>query len=309
MRALLRPPRSLRITPAGRTFLIVTLGVGLGALNTGNNLLYLVLGLQLSLIVISGVLSERCLRGLTVRRLGADGAFAGEPFAFRWAVRRARGHSFALELQEENPDLQGSGLLAHLGPGEQAIVRGDLVAQRRGPHRLAAVKVTTQFPFGLFAKTRTFPLEGLVEVFPRRVPPPHHEPSGKDGDDGQQPRSQSAGGTGEVVELAPYREGDDARRIHWVRSAALGQLVRVDRAREERRTFLLRTTVGTPGERRERECEALAATARRLLAQGHKVGLRTDSVELRPSSGPGQERRLLIALSHVGFAMPERERR
>ena len=42
----------------GRTFLVVTVGVGLGALNTGNNLLYLVLGMMLSLIVVSGVLSS-----------------------------------------------------------------------------------------------------------------------------------------------------------------------------------------------------------------------------------------------------------
>ena len=36
-----------RVTRAGRTYLVLCFGVGLGALNTGNNLLYLVLGLQL----------------------------------------------------------------------------------------------------------------------------------------------------------------------------------------------------------------------------------------------------------------------
>ena len=49
----------------GRTYLVVTFGVGLGALNTGNNLLYLVLGLLLAMVVASGVLSERCLRYLS----------------------------------------------------------------------------------------------------------------------------------------------------------------------------------------------------------------------------------------------------
>jgi hypothetical protein len=77
LRRWLRPPRTLRITRTGRTYLVLTLGVGFGALNTGNNLLYLVLGLLLSLIVVSGVLSERCLRGLRVKRLGTESAFAG----------------------------------------------------------------------------------------------------------------------------------------------------------------------------------------------------------------------------------------
>src|SRR5206468_3395868 len=59
-----RPPRRLRITREGWFYVLFTLGVGAAAINTGNNLLYLVLGLQLSTIVISGVLSESCLRGL-----------------------------------------------------------------------------------------------------------------------------------------------------------------------------------------------------------------------------------------------------
>ena len=44
-----RPPRTLKTTRVGRTYLVLTLGVGFGALNTGNNLLYLLLGLMLSI--------------------------------------------------------------------------------------------------------------------------------------------------------------------------------------------------------------------------------------------------------------------
>jgi len=62
-------------------YLLLTLGVGLGALNTGNNLLFLLVALMLSAIVVSGVMSERCLRYLAVERLPASAAFAGEPFA------------------------------------------------------------------------------------------------------------------------------------------------------------------------------------------------------------------------------------
>ena len=48
--------RSLKATRVGRTYLVITVGIGLGALNTGNNLLYLVLGFLLSLIVASSIL-------------------------------------------------------------------------------------------------------------------------------------------------------------------------------------------------------------------------------------------------------------
>src|SRR5262245_58861650 len=68
LRELLRPPRKLKFTREGKYYLGITLGVGLAAINTGNNLLYLLLGMLLSLIVVSGVLSELSLRQLTVVR-------------------------------------------------------------------------------------------------------------------------------------------------------------------------------------------------------------------------------------------------
>ena len=65
-----RDRRGLRQTPEGLIFLLMTLGVGMGAVNTGNNLLYLVLGLMLSLILLSGMLSDVVLAGVRpVRRL------------------------------------------------------------------------------------------------------------------------------------------------------------------------------------------------------------------------------------------------
>lgn len=302
LRARMRPPRLLQITASGRTYLIVTLGVGLGALNTGNNLLYLVLGLLLSLIVVSGVLSERCLRHLRVRRIGAEAAFAGEPFAFRWAVSRRSGHAFALELSEHGEALEGVGVVAHLGPGEEVVVRGDLVAQKRGPYLLSGIRVTTRYPFGLFAKTRVFDAPGALVVYPRRIKPRPPSELHAEGQDGVSDGALKAGGAGDVLGLSPLREGEDARRVHWARSAALGQLVRLERERDERRTYLLRSTVSRPSPQLERECEELAATARYLLSHGHEVGLQTEEAQLRPASGAPAEKRILRALALRGYA-------
>lgn len=66
--ASLKPPRKLKFTREGKYYLGITLGVGFAAINTGNNLLYLLLGMLLSLIVVSSVMSELSLRQLTVTR-------------------------------------------------------------------------------------------------------------------------------------------------------------------------------------------------------------------------------------------------
>jgi uncharacterized protein (DUF58 family) len=294
----------LSVTRTGRTYLVLTFGVGFGALNTGNNLLYLVLGLMLSMIIVSGVLSERALRHLRLRRLGADAAWAGEPFAFRWAVSRDKGPSFALTLSEEDAPVTGAGRLAYLAPGEEQVVRANLQAERRGPVRLSGVKVTTTFPLGLFAKSRVFPLEGELLVYPRRgfaCADPKDAGVGPLGDAGDPRRG---GGDGDLLGLRELREGEDARRVHWRKSASAGKLLRAEREREERKTYVLQLCGRVVDDALERRCEELAALAQRLLTEGHQVGLETDTTRLRPAAGNGQQRRILRALAYAGYEEP-----
>ncbi|MDY7233244.1 DUF58 domain-containing protein [Hyalangium rubrum] len=301
LRALLRPPRTLKVTRVGRTYLVVTFGVGLGALNTGNNLLYLVLGLLLSMVVVSGVLSERCLRHLRPRRLGTESAFAGEPFAFRWALRREQGHAFALTLGEVDTPLTGEGRVGYLPSGTEHVIRADLTAPRRGPVQLSGVRVTTTWPLGLFAKTRVFDLEGTLLVYPRRgyaCQVPGEALQGLFGDSSSPRRND---GTGDVAGLRELEPQEDARRVHWRKSAAVGKLLKVEREREERRTYVLTVDAGLTGDALERRCEEVAALSHELLGAGHEVGLETAGERLRPAAGHVQERRILRALAWLGF--------
>ncbi|MBM7117129.1 DUF58 domain-containing protein [Archangium primigenium] len=285
----------------GRTYLVVTFGVGLGALNTGNNLLYLVLGLLLSIIILSGVLSERCLKDLAVRRVGMDGAFAGEPFALRWGITRRSGHAFALTLAEVDCALTGEGGVGYLAAGAEHVVRADLTAARRGPMKLSGVRVTTLWPLGLFAKTRVFALPGTLLVYPRRgfaCGPPEDAAVGHVG---ESPSPRRLDGTGDLAGLRELGEHEDTRRVHWLKSAATQRLLKVEREREERRTYVLSVASGLAPEALDRRCEEVAEQAHRLLEAGHEVGLELPGQRLRPGAGTGQERALLRALAWLGF--------
>lgn len=294
----------LKITRTGRTFLVVTLGVGLGALNTGNNLLYLVLGFLLSTIVVSGVLSERSLRHLKLRRLPPDGAFAGEPFAMRYEVIRKKGSAFALSIAEDHGELTGQAPLPYVTAGKPEVARADLVASRRGPHTLEGVRLTTRFPLGLFEKSRIIPLPGQLLVYPRRgfsCREPADRGLGPPGEGGD-PRRRD--GDGDLLGLRELAQGEDARRIHWLKSASAGKLLRTEREREQRRQYLLEIAAEKEPKALDARCEEAAALAHRLLELGHEVGVNTATTRLRPSSGPGQERRILAALAWAGFEEP-----
>src|SRR2546429_7599778 len=71
--------RSISLTSEGTGFGLLSFAVGIAAINTGNNLLYLLLPMMLSLIVMSGILSEQCLKQLRVRRRVPGHVFAHGP--------------------------------------------------------------------------------------------------------------------------------------------------------------------------------------------------------------------------------------
>jgi uncharacterized protein (DUF58 family) len=301
LRRALNPGRLLRVTPIGRIYLLLTVGIGLGALNTGNNLLYLVLGLLLATIVVSGVLSERVIWDLEVRRLLPDGAFAGEPFPIRYEVRRKRGQAFALTIRESG-SFESSGAWAPVVvAGAPVIVRATATAPRRGPWALQAIEVSTSFPFGIFEKIRTLKVSDTLLVYPRRgfaCEPDQVDRTPPRGDTGG---SRHRDGTGDLADLRELAVGEDARRIHWRKTAAAGKLIGVEREREERRQVTLAVNDALSGEELDRACEEAAGQTALLLSRGYDVGLDVGRRHLRPGNGAPHERRILSALALAGF--------
>lgn len=304
LRKALNPGRVLRITPVGRVYLLLTVGIGLGALNTGNNLLYLVLGLLLATIVVSGVLSERVIWDLEVRRLLPDGAFAHEPFTLRYELTRRRGQAFALKVKESGSLDSGGAWAPVVVAGQRVVVRCLATAPRRGPWALKAVEVSTTFPFGIFEKIRTLQVADSLLVFPRRgfaCDPPARDQNLQRGDTGG---SRHRDGTADLADLRELAVGEDARRIHWRKTATTGKLIAVEREREERRQVTLKVNEALSGDELEHACEEAAGQTTLLLKDGYDVGLEVGPRRLRPGHGALQERRILSALALAGYGEP-----
>lgn len=92
--------RTTRLTSDGIKFILFTFAISLAAVNTGNNLFYLILSMMLSCIVISGLLSEYCLRRLEFHRHLPDLIMANEPATLTLSIanRNRRLSSFSLRL-------------------------------------------------------------------------------------------------------------------------------------------------------------------------------------------------------------------
>ena len=88
------------VTRAGVIYVIVTLVIGIAALNTGNNLLYIVVAAMLAAILVSGVVSAWVLRWLELDVRLPEHVFAGRPVAGRIVVHNPRRYlpSFSIRV-------------------------------------------------------------------------------------------------------------------------------------------------------------------------------------------------------------------
>ncbi|HTJ41100.1 MAG TPA: DUF58 domain-containing protein [Kofleriaceae bacterium] len=221
-----RPPRRLSFTREGRTVVLIALGVGFGAINTGNNLLYLLLGWICSFIIASGFLSETTMRGLSVRRRPPPRVFAGQPFLMEISVENTKPKlaSFSIEIEDlvgERPlDKKCYFLKIPAGKTQRTSYRHTF--SRRGLYVFDGFRVATKFPFGLFRKSRDIDTEGEVLVYPQLVPVARPTPRTESAGDATASR---LGRRGDFYGLREYREGDDRRDVHWKSSARTGRML------------------------------------------------------------------------------------
>ena len=307
----------------------MTLMVGFGAINTNNNLLFLMLGMMLGLIIISGIMSEAVLRKLTVERVSVAPAFVGQKakVEYRLSNRKRLFPSLSIEIREVEQNetrkrrLEALSCLVSGGKGEieklegvprcfvhwvgrkTTVVRGGSVTfPQRGLYRYRSLELATRFPFGFFEKAKRIERSFEILAMPRLVPAPAVSlpPTSPIG---VIPTPRAGRGL-EYFALRNYHQGEDWRRIHWKVSARRGSpIVRENEMERSRQVALLLYAVRrpdvtpSPTSAVERAIEVAAALARQLLQEDYAVTLATVSGNLGTVSTIGQLGRVLRALA------------
>jgi uncharacterized protein (DUF58 family) len=77
------------VTRAGMIYILISVVIGIAAINTGNNLLYVVVAALLSAILVSGIASALVLRSLTLDVHLPEHVFAARPMVARLLLRNA----------------------------------------------------------------------------------------------------------------------------------------------------------------------------------------------------------------------------
>ncbi len=228
--------RKLEVTVPGRWYLALTIALGVVAMTSGNNVLYLIESLLLAGLILSGILSERVIAAIEVDWLRGR-ATAGARFPDRFRVTNTRKFAiFCVEIGEFRDGKMISHVYIPRLQGRASVtLPSRATAGARGVHRWSSIAVATSFPLG-FARKLLF-----IEAPGERVIWPEAPRRLKRADSFISAQSARQG-AGEISdgEIRPYDFMDDSRMIVWTLSAkGQGPMVRIRRRDQGRNQVTL----------------------------------------------------------------------
>lgn len=235
-----------RVSREGWIYFGGLLLVALAALNTGNNLLFLILASLIALILMSGILSSLSLSGVAMRLVLPEHIFAGQPVRALVELENQKLTLPCFSLRVEAVSEKGAPVSAIL---EKPVYfpylpKQDRLRQvvpmkfpRRGVYHQDVFRIVTRFPFGFLEKARRLNLQTEALVYPSVDPTTEYRDV--------LPVLQGAletvtkGRGQDLYGVRDYVHTDSARLVHWKATARSGSLMVREFTREEDSRVLL----------------------------------------------------------------------
>jgi len=305
-----------RIRPGWWVFLVIIVLLLLAAWNTGTNLLYVILGMAVSLWILSVVFSRLSFRGFSMSRDCPPAVYRGDPVPVTLRITNRKrlfplisvriAHAPLKRFRRNAPPL---GHIVNIPARHTALLAVQEAFLRRGVHTLPPYDLVSTFPFGLTERRRRFADALQVVVYPRvrpvRIRAVEHAIGGRTA----ARRSLSEGD--EYFSLREYEPGDEIRYIAWRLSARLGALMVRELAAESSRSIAIildtRWAANTEQDEElfEDAVDLTASLAISLLYRQYTIAVITPSGSVTPGAGSMHHRKVLDLLANVQPVPPD----
>src|SRR5882672_11230529 len=279
-----------KLTRDGWIFLSAIAIVVLAAINTSNNLLYMVLSVLISALLLSGFLLELNFRFLETDIMLPPRCIAGDVFPFSIRIRNRR-RVFPMISVRVEPAADSalnfeSFYFAGINPLGHAKYTSESVLARRGRYTIREVLGASRFPFGLLSKKHKCAVDGEILCYPAIAPRDRLNTYALD-EQGTIQRPERGAGY-ELHTIRDYVYSDGARHVHWKASAKTASLkTREFAADEGRRVVLALDRFGTPEDTDdfEEQVTRAASLAFHCTEDGSEVSFISDDWRSAPG-GP-----------------------
>jgi len=288
----------MKLSREGKRFVLATLLIAVAAFNTGNNLIYLILSMMLSILLLSVLLLRINMKALILTIAQSQPIFANSPSSIDVTVlnrKKLSAYSLRVSLSDKNkgtvhfPEIPGSSEISETVP---------VVYNRRGIYGYGDVFIESGFPFIFFLKRLlckvgnqviVYPeIKDVAEVIPDTAMEGYALPTGiRRGED--------------LSTIREFRYGDDWRRVHWKASAKSAKLMVAEYSSEEPRklTLILDNLMPYEPESFEKAVSLAASVSDRCLKEGFFVRLLTCKKVIPFGSGSEHLFKILDALALV----------
>jgi len=325
--------RRYHMHSGGAFYIVVSILLGVGSINSQNNLLFIVFGVALGAMLVSGIVSGAMMVNLEIERrpIGPAQVGSNARFSYRLRNKRKRVPAMAIDIIEADRPRRKLRKRVRVRPiaesfvdvapaGASVDIGAVLPCERRGVFRFDPITISTTFPFGIVLKSVTVTAPDELLVLPRVVElPPSLLLSGGGRGRTETERHDRRGLGLEFYAIRDYQPGDPMRRIAWKQSARAGGLRTRELASPVAATIMIELAlnheeqpsgrdrerkgkeVNSEGERAITLAASLATLASRLNIS---VGLRVPQlgVDIEPSQNYGRTSAILEALARIELA-------
>ncbi len=160
------------IMPNGRGFMFLSLIIVmiLTAATYNNNLIFILAFFLFSIFFVSMLQTHYNLKGVRLQYVGCEEAFQGDNMSllFHLTQRRAR-HKRALKIRSRSKRFKTvKGGYEEMKEHEAVrAARVEIVAWKRGRHKVPEIILETSYPLGIFRAWKVFRPEGEMLIYPK----------------------------------------------------------------------------------------------------------------------------------------------
>jgi uncharacterized protein (DUF58 family) len=290
--------RTIQTCRAGSAYIAISIFLGVMAVNSSNNLLYLTTAVLLGYMLASGLAGRGNVRAASVSFSFPEEIYAEIPCAVTVRVTNKNRFFpiFLIEVSLRRDNETRRVLFSVIQPGKSESRTLFTVFSSRGRHEAGEAELSSVYPFNFLVRYWPVGFETTVTVFPH---PLRCEPAlaflrQNDEKEGEIPGSIAET---DIVGVRPYMEGDSMKRIHWKSSARTGKLkTRLydgSASRSARVIDLDRLVIGGV----ERGLSMAAYSVMESLKSGLPVGLSDRGEVILPSAERVHKRDILTRLA------------
>jgi len=273
-----------QVTREGWMYFVAVIVVVFAAVNTANNLLYMVLSALLAVLVLAGLLSALNFRCIATSVRIPSRCYAGEPFPLTIRVENEKRlfptFSVFFEPAKDCPFRFSTFYLSLIRGQQQVSQTGQAMLARRGRYTLRMLKGSSRYPFGFLLKYRNYRADADCICYPELLPKEQLNIGSIDLRGSQQTFERGLGH--DLYMIRDYLPSDSARHVHWKASAKTATLKTREYAAEQSRRFVVvLDRFGTPDDapRFESLVSQAASLAFHMINDGIDLRFVTDEWE------------------------------